>query len=247
MLRKRVVSLLTFYEGVLYRSKLFTPDYRYTANFVDAWSIDELIVLDITRPQNRDPQVFSAIINEFSKKCFVPMCVGGGVQNIDDFKRLLDLGADKVAVNSMAVKNPELISQAASKFGSQCVVVSIDARKHEKAYRVYTDCGQIATCWNPVDLAIYSQKHGAGELLITSIERDGSLQGYDNELNRSVTSSVTIPVIISGGAGKWQDFVDGFLLGGASAVATTNVYHFTETSIKSAKLYLKNQGINVRI
>jgi imidazole glycerol-phosphate synthase subunit HisF len=246
MLRKRVVTVLTFNDGVLFRTKLFTPDYRYTANFVDAWSIDEIVLLDISRPERRNPELFDSVVRDFSAKCFVPLCVGGGVRSLDDFKRYLDLGGDKIAINTIALERPELITQGARRFGSQCVVVSIDVRKDADGYRVYKNCGRDATEWRPEDLARQVEKLGAGEILLNSINRDGSLEGYDNDLNLLVVRSVTIPVIVCGGAGKWQDFVDGFKLGGADAVATTNIYHFTETSIKSAKQYLVKQGLNVR-
>lgn len=246
MLRKRVITVLTFNDGVLFRTKLFVPDYRYTANFVDAWSIDEIVLLDISRPERRDPELFSKIVSDFSRRCFVPLCVGGGVRSLEDFKRYLDLGADKIAVNTLAIERPELITEAARRFGSQCVVVSIDAKKCGEAYRVYKNCGREPTKWNAEDLAQCAEERGAGELLLTSIDKDGSLEGYDNELNRRVAGNRRIPVIVCGGAGKWQDFADGFRLGCADAVATTNIYHFTETSIKSAKQFLFKQGIPVR-
>ena len=246
MLRKRLVTVLTFNDGVLFRTKLFTPDYRYTANFVDAWSIDEIVLLDITRPERRTPEVFFGVVSEFSRKCFVPLCVGGGVRCLDDFKRYLDLGADKISVNTMAIEEPDLVTRAAKRFGSQCVVVSIDARKAGDSYIVYRNCGRDPTEWAAEDLARRAQELGAGEILLTSIDKDGSLEGYDNVLNARVVRNVTIPVIVCGGAGKWQDFVDGFRIGGADAVATTNIYHFTETSIRSAKQYLVKHGVNVR-
>jgi len=246
MLRKRVITVLTFNDGVLFRSKLFTPDYRYTANFVDAWSIDEIVLLDISRPERRNPELFFTVVEDFSRKCFVPLCVGGGVRKLEDFKVYLDLGADKIAINTAAIEDATLITRAATRFGSQCVVVSIDARKESATYRVYKNCGREATEWQPENLARRAEELGAGEILLTSIERDGSLEGYDNALNRRVADSVAIPVIVCGGAGKWQDFVDGFRIGGADAVGTTNIYHFTETSIRSAKQYLLKHEINVR-
>jgi cyclase len=246
MLKRRVITLLTFNDGVLFRTKVFTPDYRYTVNFIDAWSIDEIVLVDISRPERRNPELFHAVVNDFSKKCFVPLCVGGGVRSTDDFKRYLDLGADKISVNTAVIEQPDLVTKAAQRFGSQCVVASIDVRKESDDYRVYKNCGREATEWKPEDLARHAEELGAGEILLTSIDRDGSLEGYDNELNARVVRNVAIPVIVCGGAGKWQDFVDGFRVGGADAVATTNIYHFTETSIKSAKQYLLKQGISVR-
>jgi len=246
MLRQRVITVLTFNDGVLFRTKIFTPDYRYTINFVDAWSIDEIVLLDISRPERRRPEFFASVVGDFSKKCFVPLCVGGGVREIEDFRKYLDLGADKISINTAVIERPELVTQAAKRFGSQCVVVSIDVRKEGDAYRVYKNCGREATEWRPEDLARHAEELGAVEILLTSIDRDGSLEGYDNELNSRVVRSVTIPVVVCGGAGKWQDFVDGFRNGGADAVGTTNIYHFTETSIRSAKQYLVKHGVHVR-
>jgi cyclase len=246
MLRRRVITVLTFNDGVLFRTKLFTPDYRYTANFVDAWSIDEIVLLDISRPERRNPEFFYSVVGDFSKKCFVPLCVGGGVRHLDDIKRYLDLGADKVAVNTAALDTPELVTRAAERFGSQCVVASIDARREGEAYRVYRNCGRERTDWAPEDFAERLESLGAGEILLTSIDRDGSLEGYENELNGRVVQRVSIPVVVCGGAGKWQDFVDAIKIAGADAVATTNIYHFTETSIRSAKQYLLKRDIKVR-
>lgn len=246
MLRKRVITVLTFNDGVLFRTKMFIPDYRYTSNFVDAWSIDEIILLDITRPETRRPEIFISIVSEFSKKCFVPMCVGGGIRSIDDIKTYLDYGADKVSINTLALDKPDFITEAAKRFGSQCIVVSIDAKRVQNGYLVHKNCGREPTTWKPSDFARYVQDLGAGEIILTSIDKDGSLEGYDTELNESVIREVGIPVIICGGAGKWQDFADGITLSGADAVATTNVYHFTETSIKSAKHFLFNKGLNIR-
>lgn len=247
MLRKRVVTTLTFNDGVLFRTKDFIPDYRYTANFIDAWSIDEIVLLDVTRPGQGSRKNFYARIQEFARKCFVPLAVGGGVKTVEDFRKLLRMGADKIVINTEAVRNPQLITEAAQLFGSQCVIVSIDAKKKDYgSYEVYTEFGSKATGLDPISWAKRAQELGAGEIMITSIEKDGSLEGYDNELNRRVAEAVTIPVLVCGGAGKWQDFVDGFVQSKASAVCTTCIYHFTETSIKSAKRYLTAAGVQVR-
>ena len=247
MLRKRLITVLTFNDGVLFRTKLFNPDYRYTHNFIDAWSIDEIVALDITRPSQGDRNNFYKIVEELATKCFVPLAAGGGVKSIADFRKMLSIGADKVIINSEAVRRPELITEAAKLFGAQCVVVSIDAKKKEDgSYEVFTEFGTKPTGLNPVEWAKKAESLGAGEIMITSIERDGFLEGYDNELNKVVSEAVGIPVLVCGGAGKWQDFVDGFIKGKASAVCTTCIYHFTDTSIKSAKKYLKAANIDVR-
>jgi len=248
MLKKRLITVLTFNDGVLYRTKDFNPDYRYTLNFVDTWSVDEIIVLDVTRPGQGKKENFFRIVEQFANKCFVPLAAGGGVKNIEDFKKLLSIGADKIVINSEAVRNPKFITEAAKLYGSQCVVVSIDVRKKDNNdYEVFIEYGKTPTGLKPEVWAKKAQELGAGEIMITSIEKDGSLEGYDNELNKLVSEAVDIPVLVCGGAGKWKDFVEGFTKGKASAVCTTNIYHFTDTSIKSAKTYLKNEGINVRI
>ena len=248
MLRKILITVLTLNDGVLFRTKIFNPDYRYTHNFIDAWSVDEVVALDVTRPGQGERENFYHVVQNLASKCFVPLAAGGWVRTIDDFKKMLSIGADKVVINTEAVRNPDFITQAANLFGAQCVVVSIDAKKHDDGkYEVYIEQGTKPTGLDPVEWAKKAQEYGAGEIMITSIEKDGSLQGYDNELNQMVSEAVSIPVLVCGGAGKWQDFVDGFVKGKASAVCTTCIYHFTDTSIKSAKKYLNEAGIDVRI
>lgn len=247
MLRHRVITVLTFNDGVLFRTKLFHPDYRYTLNFVDTWSVDEIVALDITRPGGGDRANYEAVVQRLARECFVPLACGGGVRSVADVHRLLRLGADKVVMNTGAIDRPGLIGEAASSYGAQCVVLSMDVHRHaDGRYEVFADFGRRPTGLDPAAWAREGQRLGAGEILVTSIERDGSLEGYDNELNRVVAEAVTVPVLVGGGAGKWQDFCDGFLIGKASAVCTTNIYHFTETSIQSAKRYLTRAGIAVR-
>lgn len=248
MLRNRLISVLTFNDGVLFRTKNFVPDYRYTLNFVDSWSIDEIVILDITRNKNNDREKFYETVRNFAKDCFVPLSVGGGVVSEKDFTSMLNNGADKVIINTKAIENPELISIAAKKYGSQCVVVSIDVREIAKGkYEVFSQFGTNATGLNPVNWAKKAQELGAGEIILTSIDKDGSLEGYDNQLNRQVSESVEIPVLVLGGAGKWQDFVDGINIGKASGVCTSNIYHFTEASIASAKKFMLYKGVKIRV
>jgi len=247
MLRHRVITVLTLNDGVLFRTKQFHPDYRYTINFVDTWSIDEIVVLDITRPGQGSRQNFYEAVGKLATNCFVPLAAGGGVRTIGDVRMLLGVGGDKVVLNTGAIDRPELITETAELYGSQCAVVSVDAARHDDGrYEVYAEGGTRPTGLEPAEWARRAQDLGAGEVMVTSIERDGSLEGYDNELNRRVASAVTVPVLVCGGAGKWQDFEEGFTRGNASAVCTTNIYHFTETSIRSAKRYLEKAGILVR-
>jgi imidazole glycerol-phosphate synthase subunit HisF len=248
VLRNRLITVLTLNDGVLFRTKQFRPDLRYTMNFVDAWSIDEIVALDVTRPGEGDRAAFYEVVSELATKCFVPLACGGGVRSLEDATTLLRMGADKIVVNTGAIERPELITEIAEAYGAQCVVVSIDAWKHgDGSYEVYTAFGQHPTGLLPEEWARRAEELGAGEIFLTSIEKDGSLEGYDNELNARVTAAVGVPVLISGGAGKWQDFVDGFRSGGASAVCTTNIYHFTESSIRSAKQFLDRASIPVRL
>jgi cyclase len=248
MLRRRLITVLTLNDGVLFRTKEFNPDYRYTANFVDAWSIDEIVALDVTRPDDGKREHFFEMVSELAERCFVPLSCGGGVRSIEDVATMLAVGADKVVLNTGAVERPALITEAAKLYGAQCVVVSIDARRGDDgSYEVMTDFGSRPTGLVAEEWARAAEELGAGEILVTSIEKDGSLEGYDNDLNRRISDSVSVPVLVSGGAGKWQDFVDGFVEGGASAVCTTNIYHFTESSIRSAKQYLERAGIPVRL
>lgn len=248
MVRKRLVTVLTINNGVLFRTRSFVPDYRYTLNFVDAWSVDEVVLLDITREGAGDRDIFFQTVRQFARDCFVPLAVGGGVRALQDVHHLLGIGADKVVLNTGAARNSELISLAARQFGSQCVVLSIDARREEDgAYQAYAACGSAPLGMTPEQWARRGQELGAGEVLIQSIDRDGMLEGYDLELVRSVSEAVDIPVLACGGAGNWQHFADGFAQGGAQAVCTTNIYHFTESSIRSAKQYLHDAGIAVRL
>lgn len=247
MLRKRLITVLTFNDGVLFRTRSFHPDYRYTLNFVDAWSVDEIVILDITRDDCGNRENFYEVVSTFAEKCFVPLAVGGKVKDVAEAQKLLRLGADKIVVNSEAVARSSLITDIAKLYGAQCAVVSIDTKKDDDGcYEVMTEYGKKATGLEPSQWAKTAQEAGAGEIMITSIEKDGTLEGYDNELNSLVSNAVTIPVLVCGGAGKWQDFVDGFNLGHASAVCTTNIYHFTDASIRSAKEFLINKDIEVR-
>lgn len=248
MLRKRLITLLTLNDGVLFRTKEFRPDYRYTMNFVDAWSIDEIVALDVTRPGEGSRNAYLQVVEELARRCFVPLTCGGGLRTIDDVHLLFRSGADKIALNTGAVETPDLVTRAAELYGAQAVVVSIDAWRHDDGrYEVYTHFGSRPTGLDPAEWARRAEDLGAGEILVTSIQKDGSLEGYDDVLTKRVSSAVGVPVLAAGGAGKWQDFVEGFNEGGAAAVCTTNIYHFTETSIRSAKLYLQRAGIPTRL
>lgn len=248
MLRKRIITVLTLNDGVLYRTRNFIPDYRYTLNFVDAWSVDEVVLLDITRPGEGDRKNFLNVVQLFARHCFVPLSVGGGVKSVEDFNHLLQVGADKIIVNTEAVNRPEFITEASQQFGAQCVVVSIDAKKNQNGeYLIRTNNAQKETGIVAVDWAKKAEALGAGEIMLQSYEKDGTLEGYDNDLCRLISGVVDIPVLLCSGCGNWKHIEDGFNIGKASAACTTNIYHFTESSIHSAKEYLTRKGFAVRV
>lgn len=245
MIRKRVITVLTFNNGVLFRTRGFQPDYRYTVNFVDTWSVDEIVMLDITRPRQGERTHFEQAVANISQECFVPLAVGGGVRSLADFRRLLSLGADKVVVNTGALDDPSLVEEAARTYGSQCVVVCIDVALRNDGYEVMAEFGTRPTGLAPADWAARLRELGAGEILLQSVERDGTLEGYDLELCAMVRQTVDIPLLVSCGAGKWQHFAEG-IRQGADGICTQNIFHFTEASIANAKKYLSARDIPIR-
>lgn len=208
--------------------------------------VDELVFLDITATRdNRQPDF--NLIDELADECFMPLAVGGGIKTVDDVRKLLNVGADKVVVNSEVSKNQEIISDIANQFGSQCIIVSIDARKTATGtYETYSQSGTHLTGMCPIEMSKLAEQFGAGEILITSIDRDGTMEGYDLELIKQVCGAVSIPVIAAGGAGKAQDFTAA-LQSGASALAAASIFHFTEQTPLKIKHHLRNDGFRVRI
>jgi cyclase len=209
--------------------------------------VDEMVFLDIdATPRGLRPDF--ALIDELADACFMPLTVGGGVRTVDDVRRLLQVGADKVAINTAAVEEPALIREVARRFGSQCMVVSIDARRHtDGKFKVFTHSGTCATCMEPLEVATRSEALGAGEILLTSIDRDGMMDGYDVELIRMVSDAVSIPVIASGGAGTYAHMAEALEVGHASAVAAASMFTFTEQTPLEAKRYLASRGFRVRL
>lgn len=210
--------------------------------------VDELVFLDISATlQGRAPDF--ELVDDFADECFMPLTVGGGIRSVDDVGRLLAVGADKVSVNTAAVEHPSLVSEIARRFGSQCVVVSIDARRRPDGagWTVATHAGTRDTGLDPVTLARRAQELGAGEILLTSVDRDGTMEGYDLELTAAVSGAVTVPVIASGGAGSYAHMAEAVQGGGASAVAAAAIFHFTQATPLEAKRYLRGQGIAVRL
>lgn len=208
--------------------------------------VDELILLDISATLDQRDLDYAAI-EEYSAECFVPLTIGGGIHSLEQIRKLLLAGADKVVINSAAYQRPELVTEASRRFGSQCIVVSIDARRFtEGGYECFSHSGKTPTGKEPRVWAKELEERGAGEIMITSIEKDGTMEGYDIELIREVTGNVNIPVIASGGAGDYQDMFEALDLGKSSAVAAASIFHFTESTPIEAKRYLSSKGIPVR-
>lgn len=209
--------------------------------------VDELVFLDITATKDNRPPDFQ-LIDELADDCFMPLTVGGGIRSVEDVRGLLKVGADKISINTAAIENPHLIKQISERFGAQCVVVSIDFKRHDDgSYEVYTHSGTRPTGREPVEFASECERLGAGEILLTSIDRDGTMEGYDIEMTKRVCGAVSIPVIASGGAGKYEDMAQVLITGKASAVAAASIFHFTQQTPLEAKSYLRERGINVRL
>lgn len=214
----------------------------------DKSGADELVFLDITASSDaRDTAV--EMVRKVAEKVFIPFTVGGGIRTVEDFKAILREGADKVSVNSAAIMNPNLISEAADKFGSQCVVVAIDAKRRAdgNGFTIYKNGGRVDMGIDAVEWAMKAEKLGAGEILLTSMDGDGTKAGYDLELTRAVAENVSIPVIASGGAGTMAHFYEAFTEGKAEAALAASLFHFKEMEIKDLKKYLREKGISVRL
>jgi len=216
-------------------------------DFFNSWAVDEIIVLDVSRSTDQRSN-FHRIITGLSKRCFVPLTVGGWITDVNEISQFLKEGADKVTINTHAVRNPEIIKELSNVFGSQCIVVSIDVKKTASGkYKVFINRGTEETTLDPVDWAKQAEKLGAGEILLTSIDHEGMRNGYDLDLIKNVVENVSIPVIAFGGVGDWKHFVDGINIGKADAVSAANIFHYTEHSTYNAKEFMHDAGVNVRM
>jgi len=253
MITKRIIPCLDVNDGRVVKGVNFVNlidagDPVEIAAAYDKAGADEVVFLDITASSdNRATKV--EMVRRVAEKVFIPFTVGGGIRTVEDFKVILREGADKVAVNSAAIMNPSLIRDAADKFGSQCVVVAIDAKRRadNSGWNVYKNGGRIDMGIDAVAWAVKACELGAGEILLTSMDCDGTKNGYDIELTRMVSENVSIPVIASGGAGKLEHFYDAFAEGKADAALAASLFHFKELEVKEVKEYLKNRGISVRV
>ena len=252
MLKTRIIPCLDVKDGRVVKGVKFlnlvdAGDPVESAKAYDDAGADELCFLDITASHEKRP-ILLDVVRSTAEKCFMPLTVGGGINNVNDIKALLSSGADKVSINTAAVKNPSIIGDASKIFGSQCIVVAIDAKKtSDNNWEIFTHGGRESTGINAIKFAIKATKLGAGELLLTSMDRDGTKMGYDIELLRAISASVSIPIIASGGAGNVEHLIEGVLEGNANAVLAASIFHFGEISIEDAKIKMAKSGINVRI
>ena len=253
MFTKRIIPCLDVKNGRVVKGVNFinfkdAGDPAEVGAAYDKSGADELVFLDITASSDaRDTAV--EMVRKVAEKVFIPFTVGGGIRTVEDFKAILREGADKVSVNSAAIMNPNLISEAADKFGSQCVVVAIDAKRRAdgQGFTIYKNGGRVDMGIDAVEWAMKAEKLGAGEILLTSMDGDGTKAGYDLELTRTVAENVSIPVIASGGAGTMEHFYEAFTEGKAEAALAASLFHFKEMEIRDLKKYLRGKGISVRL
>jgi cyclase len=254
MLTKRVIPCLDVKDGRVVKGKSFIDlrdagDPVELAEFYYQEGADELVFLDISA-SSEERDTMADIVERISEKVFMPLTVGGGIHSIDNIRRMLLAGADKTSLNTAAVQNPHIISEGADKFGSQCIVIAIDARRitgsNPLHWEVYTHGGQKPTGLDAVEWAYKAVSLGAGEILLTSMDADGQQSGYDNELTRAISETVNVPVIASGGAGTPQDLYNALVIGKADAVLAASILHYNDYTIKDIKEYLFKKGIPVR-
>ncbi|MDX2160531.1 MAG: imidazole glycerol phosphate synthase subunit HisF [bacterium] len=251
MLAKRIIPCLDVMNGRVVKGVNFlnlrdAGDPVEQAGVYDREGADELVFLDITASHENRATTLDMVRN-VADSIFIPFCVGGGIRTIDDIRETLLAGADKISINSAAVKNPDLIDQGAWAFGSQCIVVAIDPKRVDDEWIVHVNGGRVSTGQEAVAWAREVERRGAGEILLTSMDRDGTKAGYDLELTHAVSSAVSIPVIASGGAGKREDFRDALTSGGADAALAASLFHFNELRVGELKHYLQAEGIPMRL
>lgn len=252
MLSKRLIPCLDLKDGRVVKGVNFVHlvdagDPVETAKLYNAFGADELVFLDITASYRGNTPMWE-IISRASEQVFLPLTVGGGIRTTEDFRRMLSCGADKIAVNSAAIKDPTLITEAALKFGRQCVVLAVDAKRNEQGrWDVYLNGGRVKTDLDAIEWIQKAEKLGAGEVLLTSMDCDGTKEGYDLELTRAAAEAVNIPVIASGGAGKMSHFYDVLTEGKADAALAASLFHFGIINMRDLKSYLAERGIAVRM
>ena len=250
MLTKRIIPCLDVKDGRVVKGVNFVNlrdagDPVEVAKIYNKAGADELVFLDITA-SHEGRKIFIDVVSRTAEQIFMPLTVGGGINSVEDIRLLLNAGADKTSINTSAVKSPDLVREASDRFGSQCIVVAIDAKKIGGAWKVFTHGGRNQTDMDAVQWAVEVQRLGAGEILLTSMDADGTKDGFDLPLTRAVAAAVNIPVIASGGAGKVEHFVDVFTKTGADAGLAASIFHYGEISIEKVKEYLKSKDVKVR-
>lgn len=253
MFTKRIIPCLDVHNGRVVKGVNFVDlrdagDPVEIAAAYDRAGADELVFLDITASSDARETVVD-MVREVARKVFIPFTVGGGIRTVDDFRMLLREGADKISVNSAAIMNPDLIRQAAEKFGRQCVVVAIDAKRRADGtgWNIYKNGGRVDMGIDAVEWAMEADRLGAGEILLTSMDCDGTKAGYDLELTRTISEHVSVPVIASGGAGTMEHFYDALTVGKADAALAASLFHYKELEIREVKRYLRDRGVSVRL
>ncbi|MCL2760519.1 MAG: imidazole glycerol phosphate synthase subunit HisF [Desulfuromonadales bacterium] len=253
MLTKRIIPCLDVKGGRVVKGVQFVGlrdagDPVEVAEIYNDQGADELTFLDITASSEERGTIID-VVRRTAERVFMPLTVGGGVRNVDDIRNLLNAGADKVSINTAAVQRPEFVNEAAERFGSQCTVVAIDARKvpGEERWEVYTHGGRVPTGLDAVEWGMKMEEYGAGEILLTSMDKDGTKDGYDIPLTRIIVDALSVPVIASGGVGNLEHIYDGFTKGGASACLAASIFHYKEYTIGETKEYLKEREVSVRL
>jgi cyclase len=251
MLAKRIIPCLDVKSGRVVKGTQFIDlkdagDPVENAMVYDQQGADEIAFLDITASfEKRD--ILIDIVRRTAEEIFIPLTVGGGVRSLEDIRKLLKAGADKVSINTAAVKSPQFVEKASKRFGSQCIVIAIDAKRKGDSWEVYTHGGRVPTEIDAVFWAKRMEEMGAGEILLTSMDRDGTKDGYDIELTRTISEQVGVPVIASGGVGTLEHLYEGLILGKADAVLAASIFHYREYTISQVKSYLKERGVTVRL
>ena len=250
-LSKRIIPCLDIDKGRVVKGKSFinlidAGDPSELSKHYNTEGADELVFLDITASHEQRKAIID-VVEKVSSEVFIPLTVGGGIRNLDNISELLLAGADKVSINTSAIENPEFIKKSSSKFGSQCIVVAIDAKKTNGSWNVYTYGGRKDTGINAIEWARKANEYGAGEILLTSMDMDGNKEGYDLDLLNIVSNEVNIPVIASGGAGSMEHIHDALVIGNSDAVLAASIFHFEELTIQQVKKFLNSKGVSVRL
>lgn len=250
MVQNRLIACLLWRDGAIVQSVNFkhtniAGDAKTAVDFLNVWGVDEIVLLNVSRSED-DKEAFREDVREITADCFVPVTIGGWITSLDDIRELLAHGADKIAVNTKAEADPEFITEASNRFGSQCITVSIDVKETDDGYEVVTDRGENHTGRSPTEWATEVEDRGAGEIFLTSIDQDGMQSGYDLDLIAEISEAISIPVVASGGVGEWNHLVEGVTEAGADAVSVANRLHHMHHSAKKAKDHMKSAGLDVR-